>query len=313
MRETTVMTIIQKSLRTTELEIAYLETGPDGGQPVVLFHGFPDCARSYTEVMLALADQGYKAFAPFLRGFAPTQFLAESTPRTGDMAALGQDAIDFFDALTLQNAVVVGQDWGSSIAEILTFSRQSRVSKLVKLNWYGVYSMAESAKSHGFDYGRMRNNWYIWLLNTPLGEPVMTFDVENFCRALWEQWSPSWMPEKLSTAFDDAKRSSQSPDFGKIVLSAYRSGVSGVDDDKRHDELRTLIGQPPAITYETIVLTGADDTVESGLSEEAVKRYFKGGLEYKMVEGAGHFIHRQRPDEVIDAILTDRHRKQQEQ
>ena len=146
------MMIIQKSLCAADLEIAYLEVGPDGGQPVVCFHGFPDCARSYAEVMLALADRGYKVVVPFLRGFSPTRFLDESTPRAGDMAALGQDALDFFDALALRDAIVVGQDWGSSIAEILTFSRQSRVSKLVKLNWYGVYPMAESAKLRDFDY-----------------------------------------------------------------------------------------------------------------------------------------------------------------
>jgi len=296
--------IIQKSLRTVELGIAYLEAGPDGGQPVVCFHGFPDCARSYAEIMLALADRGYKVVAPFLRGFAPTRFLDESTPRTGDMAALGQDALDFFDALALQDAIVVGQDWGSSIAEILTFSRQNRVSKLVKLNWYGVYSMAESAQSRDFDYAQMRDSWHVWLLNTPLGEAVVTFDAENFCRALWEQWSPSWAPEQLVVAFDDAKTSFLPPDFGKIVLSAYRSGMSGLGGDERHDGLRACIGQTPAITCEMIVLTGADDKVEGGLSEEATKRYFTGGLVHKVVEGARHFIHRQRPDEVIGAIVN---------
>jgi pimeloyl-ACP methyl ester carboxylesterase len=292
-----------KSLRTVELEIAYLEAGPADGQPVVLFHGFPDCARSYSEVMIELANRGYKAVAPFLRGFAPTRFLDETTPRTGDMAALGQDAIDFFDALALKNAIIVGQDWGSSVAEILTFSRQSQVSKLVKLNWYGVYSMAEPAS--GFNYQQMRNSWYIWLLNTPLGEPVTTFDTENFCRALWEQWSPSWKPEQLTTAFDDAKASFQTPDFSKIVLHAYRSGVSRLGGDKRHDELRSVIQKAPAVTCDAIVLSGADDPVEGApLRDEAINRYFTGAFRHKAVEGAGHFIHRQRPDEVINAIMN---------
>ena len=300
------MTITQKSLWTAELEIAYLEAGPADGQPVILFHGFPDCARSYTEIMFELANHGYKTIAPFLRGFAPTRFLDEATPRVGDMAALGQDALDFFDALAIKNTIVVGQDWGSSVAEILAFSRQNQVSKLVKLNWYGVYSMAESAKSRRFDYQQMRNSWYIWLLNTPLGEPITAFDTENFCRALWEQWSPSWKLEQLSTAFDDAKASFQTPDFSKIVLNAYRSGVSGLGGDKRHDELRSVILQAPAVTCSTVVLTGTDDPVESApLQDEEIKRYFTGGFRHKVVEGAGHFIHRQRPDEVINAIVNE--------
>jgi pimeloyl-ACP methyl ester carboxylesterase len=297
------MTITQKSLRTAELEIAYLEAGPADGQPVLLFHGFPDCARSYSEVMIELANRGYKAVAPFLRGFAPTRFLDESTPRTGDMAALGQDALDFFDTLALNNAIVVGQDWGSSVAEILTFSRPSQVSKLVKLNWYGVYSMAEPAS--GFNYQQLRNSWHIWFLNTPLGEPVTTFDTENFCRALWEQWSPSWKPEQLATAFEDAKSAFQAPDFSKIVLNAYRSGVSGLGGDESHDELRSAIRQTPTVICNAVVLSGADDPVERvPLKEESIKRYFTGGFSHKIVEGAGHFIHRQRPDEVINAIVN---------
>lgn len=299
------MIITQKSLLTAELEIAYLEAGPADGQPVVLFHGFPDCARSYSNIMVELANNGYMTVAPFLRGFSPTRFLDESTPKVGDMAALGQDALDFFDTLALKNAIVVGQDWGSSVAEILTFSRQNQVSKLVKLNWYGVYSMAAFAKSRAFDYQQMRNSWYIWLLNTPLGEPVTAFDTENFCRALWEQWSPSWTPEQLALAFEDAKASFQTPDFSKIVLNAYRNGVSGLGGNKRHDELRSVIQQTPAVICDAIVLSGADDPVESApLSEEAIKCYFTGNFRHRVVEGTGHFIHRQRPDEVINAIVN---------
>jgi pimeloyl-ACP methyl ester carboxylesterase len=297
------MIITQKSLRTEKLEIAYLESDSADGQPVVLFHGFPDCARSYSEIMVELVDRGYRAVAPFLRGFAPTRFLDETTPRAGDMAALGQDALDFFDALALTNAIVVGQDWGSSVAEILAFSRQSQVSKLVKLNWYGAYSMAEPAR--GFNYQQLRNSWYIWLLNTPLGEPVATFDTENFCRALWEQWSPSWGLEQLATAFEDAKASFRTPDFSKIVLNAYRSGVSGLGGDESYDKLRSVIRKTPAVSCSVIVLSGADDPVERApLQDEAIKRYFVGGFSHKVIEGAGHFIHRQRPDEVINAIVT---------
>ena len=299
-----VSSISQKFVQTAEMEIAYGEAGPADGQPIVLFHGFPDCARSYSAVMIELANRGYKTFAPFLRGFAPTRFLDEASSRSGDMAALGQDAIDFFDSLALENAVIVGQDWGSAIAEILTFSRQKQISKLIKLNWHGVYAMAEFAKVHSFNYQQIQKGWHIWLLNTPLGEPVVTFDTENFCRALWEQWSPSWNKEQMMIAFDDAKTSFQSPDFGKIVLSAYRSGVSGVAGDNRYDKLRSVIQQPPAITCDTVVLTGDDDPVENApLSEEAVKRYFTGNFHHKVVSGVGHFIHRQRPDEVVSAIL----------
>jgi pimeloyl-ACP methyl ester carboxylesterase len=298
------MEIKQKILQTAELEIAYLEAGADDGQPIVLFHGFPDSANSYSEIMITLANLGYKTFAPFLRGFAPTRFLDENTPRYGYTAALGQDAIDFFDALALKKAIVVGQDWGSAIAEILTFSRPDKVAKLVKLNWHGIYSLAESMKGQGFNYEQMRNSWYIWMLNTPLGEPVTTYDSVGFSLALWKQWTPIWN-EKQDKLFEEAKTSFLSPNFGKIVLSAYRSGMNPTNDNTAHNQLQTELAKLPAIKTDTIILSGTNDPVESGpLTKEARKKYFTGKFEHREIVGAGHFIHHQNPDEVVDAITS---------
>lgn len=294
--------ISQKFLQTAELEIAYLEAGSADGQPIVLFHGFPDSARSYSEVMLELANQGYRIFAPFLRGFAPTQFLAEDTHRSGDTATLGQDAIDFFDSLALRKAIVVGQDWGSAIAEILTFSRPEKIARLIKLDWHGIYALAESMKGQGFNYDQMRNSWYIWMLNTQLGEPVTTYDPVGFCLGLWKQWTPVWN-DSQDKLFEEVKSSFGSPDFGKIVLSAYRSGMNPNSEDTDSNQLRTELAKLPAIEVDTIILSGTNDPVESGpLAEEVRKKYFIGKFEHREIVGAGHFIHHQNLNEVIDAI-----------
>lgn len=302
--KTTTWTISQKSLQTSDLEIAYLEAGPEDGRPIIFFHGFPDCARSYSDIMIDLANHGYKTFAPFTRGFFPTIFLNKNTERLGDMASLGQDAINFFDALDLNNAIIVGQDWGSATAEILTLSRQNKISKLIKLNWHGIYSMTELAKSHKFNYEQMQKTWYIWLLNTSLGEPAIRFDTDNFCGALWKQWSPSWNSEELLKCFNDAKPAFHSPDFSAIVLSAYRSGMTSMSEASDQNKLQSLIKNPPAITCDTIVLTGSNDTVEMDfLSDETMSRYFTGNFNHYLVKDSGHFIHRENPYEVISAIL----------
>jgi pimeloyl-ACP methyl ester carboxylesterase len=151
----------------------------------------------------------------------------------------------------------------------------------------------------------MKNTWYIWMLNTPLGEAVANFDVENFARALWEQWSPTWDKTELQAAFDKTKSAFASPDFGKIVLGSYRSGMAGGEKTAQNRETYDLIAKLPPITCDAIVLSGADDQVRGNpLFETAIKRYFTGNFSSKIVEGAGHFIHHQRPDEVINAILN---------
>jgi len=101
-----------KRASTSTLEIAYEESGPATGVPVLLMHGFPYDPRCYDEVVPPLVAAGYRAIVPYLRGYGETRFLAASTPRSGQQAALGQDLLDLMDALGLPNAALVGFDWG---------------------------------------------------------------------------------------------------------------------------------------------------------------------------------------------------------
>src|SRR6516164_9943962 len=101
-----------KTVRTPTLEIAYEESGPPAGRPVVLLHGFPDDVRAYDGVASLLAAAGWRVFVPYLRGYGPTRFLDPQTPRSGQQAALGRDLLNFLDALGLERASLAGYDWG---------------------------------------------------------------------------------------------------------------------------------------------------------------------------------------------------------
>src|SRR5687767_9808261 len=90
-----------KTVRTRVLEIGYHETGEANAFPVILLHGFPDDAHGYDEVAPMLAKAGYRALAVYLRGFGPTRFLDPAAPKMAEQAAIGQDVIDFADALSL--------------------------------------------------------------------------------------------------------------------------------------------------------------------------------------------------------------------
>ena len=100
-----------KTVRTSVLEIGYHESGDAAGFPVILLHGFPDDARAYDGVAPVLAKTGYRALAVYLRGFGSTRFLDPAAPRTAEQAAIGQDVIDFADALALRRFAVAGFDW----------------------------------------------------------------------------------------------------------------------------------------------------------------------------------------------------------
>lgn len=92
------------------LNVAFHESGPSDGPPVLLLHGFPYDVQSYVEVAPQLAAEGCRVVVPYLRGFGPTQFADANTPRSGEQAAIGADVRDLLDALVIPRAVLAGYD-----------------------------------------------------------------------------------------------------------------------------------------------------------------------------------------------------------
>src|SRR5579871_1030208 len=93
-------------VETPVLKIAYEESGPRQGFPVILLHGFPDDVRAFDGVLPPLVKAGHRVLVPYLRGYGPTRFRDPSTPRMGEQAAIGQDLIDFAGALDLEHFAV---------------------------------------------------------------------------------------------------------------------------------------------------------------------------------------------------------------
>ena len=94
-----------ESVAAGVLEIAYLEYGPGDGTPVVLLHGFPYDVHAYTEVAPQVAAAGCRVIVPYLRGYGPTRFRSENTPRSGEQAVLGMDLLALLDALAIDRAL----------------------------------------------------------------------------------------------------------------------------------------------------------------------------------------------------------------
>src|SRR5881397_1853108 len=117
------------SVRTPTLEIGYEAHGPARGLPIVLLHGFPDDVR---------ASAGYRVLIPYLRGYGTTRFLDAAAPRMAQQAAIGQDLLDFLDALGVTTAALAGYDWGGRAACIAAILAPERVRALVTIGGYNV-------------------------------------------------------------------------------------------------------------------------------------------------------------------------------
>ena len=131
-------------IATPVLDIAYEHAGDPAGIPVVLLHGFPYDVRAYDKVADALVAQGgYRVYAPYLRGFGKTRFKSESDLRSGQQGAIGQDLLDFIDALGLDRPIVGGYDWGGRAACIVSALWPERVCGLVTADGYNVQSASD--------------------------------------------------------------------------------------------------------------------------------------------------------------------------
>src|ERR1700759_3054351 len=105
-----------RTVATPTLTVAdaeWLPETPSSVGPIVLVHGWPDSPRGWGTVGENLANAGHRVLAPTLRGFGGARFRAEGRVRSGQLAALGRDLLEFLDALDLREPVLVGHDWGA--------------------------------------------------------------------------------------------------------------------------------------------------------------------------------------------------------
>ena len=176
-------------MRTTVLDIAYLEFGPPDGAPVVLLHGFPDDVHAYDAVAPVLALGGYRVLVPWLRGCGDTRFLDLATLRSGQQAAFGADLRDFLDALGIERAALAGYDWGGRAACIVAALWPEWVRCLVSVNGYNIQNIAASLQPASADVeNRM---WYVWYFNTERGRAGLSQNRDGIARLLWQLWSPN--------------------------------------------------------------------------------------------------------------------------
>src|ERR1700730_17931070 len=134
-----------ETIQTSVLTIAYEDNGPRQGFPIILLHGFPDDVRAFDEVTPPLVQAGYRVLVPYLRGYGPTRFRDSSAPRMGEQAAIGQDLVDFADALKLPQFAVAGYDWGCRAACIAAALHPDRVRAAVLIGGYSIHDTIGAA------------------------------------------------------------------------------------------------------------------------------------------------------------------------
>jgi pimeloyl-ACP methyl ester carboxylesterase len=286
------MTIDEGQVSANGIDFHYLSAGE--GPLALCLHGFPDSAWGWRHLLPVLADAGYRAVAPFMRGYAPTGLAPDDVYQTG---ALASDACALHEALGGgSDAVIIGHDWGA----VATYGAAS----LEPDRWHKVVGAAVppgGAVGRAFlDYGQLRKSWYMFFFQHPLSDIVVPLDDLAFIDRLWADWSPGY---DASEDLPRVKAALRDPAHLSAALGYYRATLGNGPTSPDFDAAQAATGQMPP--QPTLYLQGLDDgCIGADVSSEVPAAFVADGSRMVMVEKAGHFLHIERPD-LVNALIVD--------
>ena len=183
----------------------------------------------------------------------PPQFRDSAAPRMAEQAAIGQDVIDFADALRLPRFAVSGYDWGGRAAAITAALHPDRVRATVLVGGYTVQNtVAPQPPAVPEAEHRL---WYQYYFNTERGRAGLAANRHAICRYLWRQWSPSW--RFTDEAYNRTAASFDNPDFVDVVIHSYRHRIGNAPGEARFKDVEARL---------------ANATQDSGAFDHAVWR-----------------------------------------
>jgi len=259
------------------------------GPVVILAHGFPDEPMTFSAQIDALVAAGYRTVAPVMRGYAPS-----SEARSGkyDAASIGDDLIALSDHFSPDAKVhLVGHDWGAIATFAAATKAPERLASIVTISVPHLRALLP----HYERVEQLERSWYIGLFQLPIvAENELAKNDMALIDKLFRDWSPGYSasPEEL-----DVIKSAIRPRI-KPVLAYYRSLIRP----------KTLFGDSRGrlfarVTVPATHLHGADDGCVGIECCEGAERFHLAGYRFVRIEGAGHFVTREKPIETSTYIL----------
>lgn len=266
-------------IQANGLEFAYLQSLPatdaQSAPLVLVLHGFPDTAWSFADLLQRLSAAGYRAVAPFMRGYPPSEI-----PEDGDYSipALGRDVIALIEHFAADRAYVVGHDWGAIASYAAAALRPDRIRAIVTAavphlrRFLLRPTRAQIAASH-----------YIFKFQLPWwAERRLPEQDFAWLADLARSWSPGWVPtdaylQPLKLAFSDPARL-------KAAIGYYRA-LPGTLLTRTCWQFLLQPIQTPA----RVIRAENDGCILRDMFTESEHLF---GADYELVEmkGVGHFM-----------------------
>jgi len=318
-----VYAFTQSFIETNGVRLSVATQG--AGPLVLLLHGFPETSYAWRHQLTGLSNAGFRAVAPDLRGFGLSDCPIEPGRYT-TLDIIG-DLVGIMDALGEKNAVVVGNDWGATIAWQAALLRPDRFRAVVAL---GVPMMGRAPISPSRIFPQNEQAWfYTHYFSQPgQAESELELDVAATLRKLyfWASGDAGPRDQKTPNPFGLVARQAgllgalpepASPptwldkaDFDAFVraykASGFRGGLNYYRNLDRNWELQAafngLLVQTPAL-----YLVGEYDTglAIPGMREIIgdMRKLVPNLRDSQIIQRAGHWLQQEAPDLVNTAVI----------
>lgn len=267
------------------------------GPLVVLAHGFPDLALTWRLQIPALVAAGYRVVAPDMRGYG-----ASSRPDTVEASrsdVVGNDLVGLLDHEGVERAHFVGHDWGAASVWPLGLTHPDRVLSLTGLSV--PYAPPAPAPPTEIFRRRLGEDFYMLRFHRDDMIPVLERDVAHTLALLLHgrmdelgtdaaAECPSWLPADV---------------FEEYVAAFTRTGFTAALSYYRNLDANWHLSREQATTEieaPSLFVTGSQDLVERFMPAEPGAASFR-ALDLHVIDGAGHWVHQEEPDQVNALLL----------
>jgi pimeloyl-ACP methyl ester carboxylesterase len=260
-----------------------LDEGPVDAETVVLLHGFPQSARSWSGVSRPLLAAGYRVIAPDQRGYTPQA--RPPARRDYRLNELVDDVVALVDAAGIDRVHLVGHDWGGGVAWMVAATRPDRLHSLTVVSAPHPRAVVTAMLTSR----QLLQAWHVAVFQLP--------------------WLPEaavrWRGGRLAVAM--LKRSG----LGDQPARAYADrlvddpgGLAGALRWYRAMPLDISVGRGTgAITVPTTYVWSTGDVAIGRRAAELTGRWVTGPFDFKVLEGVSHWIPEEAPDELAAYIL----------
>jgi len=308
----------ERLVDTNGVRLRVVEAGQPGAPVVVLAHGFPELAYSWRYQIPALAAAGFRVLAPDQRGYGGSS--RPEAIEAYDIAALTADIVGLLDDAGTDRAVWVGHDWGAPVAWSAAQLHPDRVAAVAGLS---VPPTPRSQLPPTQAFRKVFGDHFFYMLyfqEPGVADAELNADPAKVIRRMMgglrsgddraaalrmARAGPEGFVERLPepNGLPDWISADELDHYiGEFSRTGFTGGLNWYRNLDRNWE---ILADPVSatITVPALFMAGTADPVLGFMRRDRAGEVVTGPYREVMIDGAGHWLQQERPDEVNAALL----------